>query len=116
MAKPLAGVKREDLAAAADPDEGLRIAREAARRLKNAYGDRLLDVVLFGSWVHGQPHEESDVDLIVVLNRIDDRAGERDRIVDVLFDLEVDSRRAIEAFPVADADARPEASSLSAAR
>jgi hypothetical protein len=37
------------------------------------------------------------------------RARERDRIVDVLFDLEADSRRAIQAFPVAEADARPKA-------
>lgn len=106
MTKLLPGVKREDLAPVEDADEGMRVAREAARRLRDAYGERLVDVVLFGSWVHGQAHEESDVDLVVVLDRVNDRAGERDRIVDLLFDLEVDAHRAIQAFPIAESDAR----------
>lgn len=99
------GVRREDLTPADDPGEGLRIAEEAARQLNGAYGERLRRVVLFGSWVTGEAHEESDVDLIVVLDQIENRARERDRLVDVLYDLEVDSRRAIQAFPVAEADA-----------
>jgi predicted nucleotidyltransferase len=106
MTKLMPGVKREDLAPADDPKEGRQIAEEAARRLRAAYGDRLQDVVLFGSWVRGQAHEESDIDLLVVLDEVADRASERDRIVDALFDVEADSKRAIEAFPVALADAR----------
>jgi uncharacterized protein len=106
MTQLMPGVKREDLAPAQDPDEGRRIAEEAVRRLANAYGDRLRQVVLFGSWARGQAHEESDVDLVVVLDHVGDRASERDRIVNALFDLEADSRRAIEAFPVAEAEVR----------
>jgi uncharacterized protein len=104
MTKLMPGVRREDLVPADDPGEGLRIAEEAARQLKTAYGERVRRVVLFGSWVRGEAHEESDVDLIVVLNKIDTRARERDRLVDVLYALEVKSRRAIQAFPVAEAD------------
>jgi predicted nucleotidyltransferase len=66
MAKLMPGVRREDLVPAEDPGEGLRIAEEAARQLEAAYGGRLRQVVLFGSWVRGEAHEESDVDLIVV--------------------------------------------------
>ena len=106
MTQLMPGVKREDLAPAEDPAEGRRIAEEAARRLRDAYGDRLREVVLFGSWVRGEAHEESDVDLLVVLDAVPDRAAERDRIVDALFDLEADSKRAIEAFPVSESDLR----------
>lgn len=106
MTQLMPGVKREDLAPARDPGEGRRIAEEAAQRLVVVYRDRLRQVVLFGSWVRGEPHEESDVDLVVVLDHVRDRASERDRIVDALFDLEADSGRAIEAFPVAEADVR----------
>jgi predicted nucleotidyltransferase len=63
-------------------------------------------VVFFGSWVRGEAHEESDVDLLVVLDAVPNRARERDRIVDALFDLEADSKRAIEAFPVSESDLR----------
>lgn len=107
MTQLLPGVKREDLAPAEDPAEGLRIAQEAARRVAGAYGDRLRQVVLFGSWIRGEAHEESDVDLLVILDAVVDRSCERDWLVDVLYDLEVDSHRAIQAFPVAEVDARP---------
>jgi predicted nucleotidyltransferase len=106
MTQLMSGVKREDLAPAQDPDEGKRIAEEAVSRLADAYGDRLRQVVLFGSWVRGQAHEESDVDLLVVLDHVGDRTSEREGIVKALFDLEADSGRAIEAFPVAEADIR----------
>ena len=105
MTKLMPGVKREDLLPADDPGEGLRIAEEAARQLKAVYAERLRRVVLFGSWVTGEPHEESDVDLIIVFDRIENRARERDRLVDVLYDLEVKSHRAIQAFPVSEAGA-----------
>jgi hypothetical protein len=61
MTQFVPGVKREDLAPAQDPGEGKGIAEEAARRLADAYGDRLRQGVLFGSWARGQAHEESDV-------------------------------------------------------
>jgi predicted nucleotidyltransferase len=105
MTKLMPGVKREDLVPADDPSEGLRIAEEAARQLKAVYAERLRRVVLFGSWVTGEAHEESDVDLIVVFDWIENRTRERDRLVDVLYDLEVKSHRAIQAFPVSEADA-----------
>lgn len=102
MSQLLPGVKREDLAAPTDPDEGLRIAGMAAAILRAAYDDRLHNVVLFGSWARSQAHEESDVDLLVVLDDVSDRERETDRIVDLLFDLEADERRAIQAFPIAE--------------
>ena len=82
----------------------MRVASAAARKLANAYGERLVDVVIFGSWVRGDAHVESDVDLLVVLDRLEHRAAERNRMVDLLFDLEADSGRAIQAFPVARED------------
>lgn len=103
------GIRREDLVPADDPGEGFRIAHEAARRLKAAYRERLRRVVLFGSWVRGEAHEESDVDLLVILDEVANRAREGDRLVEVLYDLEADSKRAIEAFPLAKDDAEKQA-------
>jgi predicted nucleotidyltransferase len=37
----------------------LCLAKETARQLKAVYGEHLLDVVLFGSWVRAEAHEES---------------------------------------------------------
>lgn len=41
--------------------------REAKERLQATYGDRLRRVVLYGSQARGDATEESDVDLLVVL-------------------------------------------------
>jgi predicted nucleotidyltransferase len=38
-----------------------------AARVRARYGDRVADVRLFGSYARGDAHEESDVDVLVVL-------------------------------------------------
>lgn len=43
------------------------IVREFAKALQALYGDRLVDVVLYGSYARGDYDEESDIDLMVVL-------------------------------------------------
>ncbi len=65
---------------------------------------------VFGKWScsargFGGAHEESDVDLLVVLDEVVNRSHEGYRFVDVLYDLEADSKRAIEAFPVTEDEA-----------
>ena len=40
---------------------------EARAALERLYGDRLVKVILYGSHARGEAHEESDVDVLVVL-------------------------------------------------
>jgi predicted nucleotidyltransferase len=55
---------------------GLQAAlRDFRRRLAAIFGDAVADVRLFGSHARGDAHEESDVDVLVVL----DRAGAKER-------------------------------------
>ena len=45
--------------------------------LREHFGERLVEVRLFGSYVRGEAHEDSDVDCLVLLDRrdrTDDRA------------------------------------------
>lgn len=51
-------------------------------RLDEELPGRVLRVVLFGSWARGEAHEESDVDVFVLLAR-DATSRERARTVDV---------------------------------
>lgn len=44
------------------------IVREFKAALQTLYGDRLNGVVLFGSYARGDYDEESDIDLMVLLN------------------------------------------------
>jgi hypothetical protein len=58
------------------------------------YRDRLRRVVLFGSFARG------DVDLLVVLDRVDDEWKEFDRLLDLTWKRVLSSGRAISPYPV----------------
>src|SRR5438094_4218629 len=62
-----------------------RFAREVAERF------RPQKIILFGSYAYGTPHEDSDVDILVVMparNEID-QAVRIDRAIDPLFPLDL---------------------------
>lgn len=40
------------------------------RKLEGTFPGRLLRLTLFGSWARGEAHEDSDVDVLVVLDRV----------------------------------------------
>ncbi len=44
------------------------LVREFKASLQQLYGDRLRDVVLYGSYARGDYDDESDIDLMVILN------------------------------------------------
>jgi hypothetical protein len=44
------------------------IVREFKTALQARYGDRLRDVVLYGSYARGDYDDESDIDLMMILN------------------------------------------------
>ena len=47
--------------------------------LQGLYGGRIRGVYLYGSYARGEPEAESDVDLLVVLDRVDSYGAEVDR-------------------------------------
>ena len=60
---------------------------EARRRLDALYGDRLVRVVLYGSQARGDAHDDSDVDVLVVLKGPVNVIAELKRLVQIELDL-----------------------------
>jgi predicted nucleotidyltransferase len=84
--------------------DGYQVAQEVADRLQPIYGSRLRKVVLYGSWARGEADpEESDVDLLVIVDRVED-GKDWDRVGRVADVLAVEAGRPVMTFPVAESD------------
>jgi predicted nucleotidyltransferase len=84
-----------------DPHE---LARQVAQDLRGLYGDRLRKVLLFGSWARGDAHPESDIDLLVVLDRMDSTWEELRRMDALLWRHSFENDTVVTALPVAQED------------
>lgn len=91
---------RRLLAEAPPPQEGWEAARAVCADLRRFYGGRLRRVVLFGSFARGDANDDSDVDLLVVLDRVDNYREERNRLSDLTWEHFLRSNRVVQAIPV----------------
>jgi hypothetical protein len=90
-------------AAQFDPVE---IARAVAADLRALYGTRLHRVLLFGSWGRGDAHPESDVDLLVALDRVESPWEELRRMDEILWRHSYRNDAVISAVPVGEQELR----------
>jgi predicted nucleotidyltransferase len=92
--------------------DGEEIAQAVAADLRQLYGERLRGVLLFGSWARGEAHAESDIDLLVVLDRVGSRREERVRMEDVVWPRSLEYGTHISLIPVSEEDFSSEAAPL----
>lgn len=64
------------------------ILQEFKERLKIAYKDNLKDVILFGSMARGEFTEESDIDVLVILDNIVDYEEEFHKVFRIAREIE----------------------------
>ena len=72
-------VIRELLELVSNRQDALRLAAQTHQGLKKIYGHRLRGVHLYGSVARGTLHEESDIDIAIVLDEISNRFDEHER-------------------------------------
>ena len=79
------------------------VASQVAEELRGVFGDRLVDVVVFGSYANGTATDDSDLDLAVVVRGADAPWEESRRIDEILWRHTVEAGITLSAF-VVDAD------------
>jgi predicted nucleotidyltransferase len=71
-------------------EKALQITSEAARGLKQIYGNRLRGVYLYGSAARGQLTADSDIDIAIVLDEIESRFDEHERTSQLASDISLE--------------------------
>jgi uncharacterized protein len=69
--------------------------RELEAGLASIYAERLRGVYLYGSYARGEADAESDVDVLIVLDRVDRYAAEVDRTSALISELSLKYDRSI---------------------
>lgn len=64
-----------------------RILLELKTKLDGLYGARLKGVYLFGSYARNEADEESDVDILIVLDRVDSYSEEITRSSEIISEI-----------------------------
>nr|QNO51590.1 hypothetical protein FJOHDBIG_00039 [Methanosarcinales archaeon ANME-1 ERB6] len=59
------------------------ILRELRAELEKLYGDRLKNIILYGSWARGDATEDSDIDLLIVLREEIIPGKEIDKMIEI---------------------------------
>ncbi len=61
---------------------------EIIEGLRNIFKDKLVSIVLFGSYARGTNTSESDIDIAIILNQEYDRES-RDKVIDLAVDIDL---------------------------
>jgi predicted nucleotidyltransferase len=77
------------------------VTHRCKRILEDYYGDRFQGLVLYGSTAREQDDPSSDIDLLVLLDQPFDFFRELRHVVDLLYEIQLESDRLISAKPAA---------------
>ena len=97
----IAEPERPHLAGAPD---AIELARSVAADLREMYGNRLKNVLVFGSWARGDAQPESDIDLLVVLDEVPSRSRELARMDSVMWRHSLANDAVITEIPVSESE------------
>jgi len=72
------------------------------RAIENLYGDRLVDIILYGSFARGKATVDSDIDIAVVLKGSVQRIKEITRIGDAIYPIGLEHEELISVYPLSE--------------
>jgi len=81
-----------------------RILDEFKKEIEKLYGKRLKSIILYGSWARGDATEDSDIDVLIVLERKVIPGKEIDRMIDIITDINLKHGVLISVYPISEED------------
>ncbi len=66
------------------------------------YGRRLKSIILYGSWARGDATEDSDIDVVIVLEGKIGIGKEIDRMIDIITEINLKHNVLISVYPVSE--------------
>lgn len=78
------------------------IVREFREEAEKLYGSRLKNIILYGSYVKDRATEDSDIDLVVVLDGDVAPGEEIDRMIDIITELNLNYGILLSVYPVSE--------------
>lgn len=80
------------------------ILKEFKAEVEKLYGKRLRNILLYGSWARGAATDNSDIDLVVVLEGDIKPGKEIDRMIDIITEINLKHQVLISVYPVSEKD------------
>ena len=80
------------------------VLREFKVEIAKLYGERLKNVILYGSWARGDATEESDIDLLIVLEGEVVPGKEIDRMIDIITEINLKHGVLASVYPLSEKD------------
>jgi len=77
-----------------------RILQKLKETLHTIYGNRVVEIILYGSFARGTPHRDSDIDIALVLKGRINKSKEINRVYDALYDLILETGEMISIYPI----------------
>ncbi len=80
------------------------ILKEFKEEIEKLYGKRLKGSILYGSWARGDATEDSDIDVLIVLEGEVSPGEEIDRMIDIITEINLKHGVLISVYPVSEKD------------
>jgi predicted nucleotidyltransferase len=80
------------------------ILEEFKGEIEKLYGTRLKKVILYGSWARGDATDESDIDLLIVLEGKIVPGAEIDRTIDIITEINLKYDVLLSVYPISEQD------------
>jgi len=105
MSAKIVKISKVDKAHAGMPEAEVRkVLAKLQNKFQEIYGQRLLKVMLYGSYARGRAHKDSDVDVAVVLKGKVAPGKEIDRVLSDIVDLDLQYDCLISVYFVSEKD------------